>query len=349
MRWNPAISSYKLEVYHRNCEEFPDGLRIDWSIWDYQEAQIDDNFVMMRVGDYKPGIVFFGKFVSDPYVDDDWAGSDKKRQYVLMDCFGFKEDDEPLISPAALYEVMPEIDWLHGHSGVVLADNIAERLHDMLSELLPGFSFNPDTPANGSIEYEAFEASDYLSELMRKFEYLSPSIHSREEEGYDWLESDDDWSRCLLIPNPNSGGQSIEIETCGEFVLYFAGSHAHYFGEKEGYEELIEDISNIIEGKMCAYSCKYEDWLCCGGLTCLRPLQEDVKEYLRSDNEYDIRMLANYIEKDVKKDGIYKIDLRFFDPKMNATFSFRLDELSDKIDEYRKIQEQTKKECSDFS
>ena len=40
MRWNPVISSYKLEVYHRNCEDFPDGFRMDWSVWDYQEAYL---------------------------------------------------------------------------------------------------------------------------------------------------------------------------------------------------------------------------------------------------------------------------------------------------------------------
>lgn len=341
MRWNPAISSYKLDVYYRNCKEFPDGFRIDWSVWDYHEAQIDDNFVMMRVGDYKPGIVFFGKFVSNPYADDDWAGSDKKRQYVLMDCFGFKEDDEPLITPDALHEAIPDIDWLHGHSGVVLRENIAEKIHAMLDNIIPDFTFNPDP-----LPYEEFEAADYLQELMGKFEHLSPSIHSRDEEGYDWLESNEDWCRCMIIPNPNPGGDDIEIETCGEFVLYFAGSHVHYY-DKEGFEELIQDISNIIEGEMCAYSCKYEDWLWCGGLTCLKPLQEDVKEFLRSDEKQYVGMLANYLDKDIKDDGIYKIDLRFFNPEMNVTFSFRLDELTDKVEEYKKLQDQTKKDCSD--
>lgn len=146
MRWNPAISSYKQDVYHRNCQDFPDGFRIDWSVWSHKQAHKGDRFVMMRVGDYKPGIVFYGTFVSKPYADDDWAGTDKKRQYVLMDCFGFKDNDEPIITAHTLEKYIPEVDWMHGHSGVVISDEVAGKLTHMLADLIPSFSFNPAPP-----------------------------------------------------------------------------------------------------------------------------------------------------------------------------------------------------------
>ena len=139
---------------------------------------------------------------------------------------------------------------------------------------------------------------------MDKFAEFSPSIHSRDEEDYDWLESDEDWSRCLLIPNPNLGGQDIEVETRGEFILYFAGSHVHYENYNDGYQALQEDISDIIKGKTCAYSCMYDDWAWSRGMTSVQPSEEGVKEFLRDDDEYFIRMLAEYTEKDLREDGI---------------------------------------------
>ena len=51
--------------------------RLDWSIYEWQEARRGDFFYMMRTGDDKAGIVFRGQFLSDPYPDDDWAGGTK--------------------------------------------------------------------------------------------------------------------------------------------------------------------------------------------------------------------------------------------------------------------------------
>lgn len=93
---------------------------------------------------------------------------------------------------------------------------------------------------------------------MEKFASYNPSIHSQDEEGYNWLESDEEWSRCLLIPNPNGDRDNIEVETCGEFVLYFGGSHAHYNNDAEGYEDLRKDFTEIANGRMRAFSCVYE-------------------------------------------------------------------------------------------
>ncbi len=336
MRWNPAISSYKLDAYHRNCEDFPDGFCIDWSIWDYNEANPGDCFVMMRVGEYRPGIVFYGSFVSAPYADEDWAGTDKKRQYVLMDCFGFIDNDDPIIPTDVIHTAAPEIYWMHGHSGVMLSEYIAVRITRLLGERIPDFAFNPDWQHNDGDGY--FKAVEKLPELVEEFKQFNPSIHSHDGEGYDWLETDEDCCRCLLIPNPNTDDDDIEIETRGEFILYFAGSHAHYENDETGYKSLLEDISDIIIGNTCAYSCMYDDWAWYRGLTSMLSSEDQINEFLKEDDEYFIRMLAEYTEKDVRMDGVLTIELHYFDSLLNKSYSFRLDELSDKVDKYKKRQ-----------
>lgn len=338
MRWNPAISSYKLDVYHRNCADFPYGFRIDWSVWDYQEVHAGDYFVMMRVGDYNPGIVFYGNIVSEPYADEDWAGTDKKRYYVMMDCFGFTPDDQPIISAEELQNEIPTIDWMHGHSGVLLPEQIAEAITQALEKQVQYFTYDPDDNADGW-----FDAVDKLPELMERFKRFAPSIHTCGEEEYDWLDSDEEWCKCLLIPNPANDGNDIEVATEGEFILYFAGSHAHFDNDNEGYAHLLECIEGIVSGKECAYSCMYEGWGWSSGLNTLEPSEECVKEFLKKDDEYFIRMLGEYTERDVRVDGIITLELRYFDSRKNKTFAFRLDELSDRIGEYRAHQDELKR------
>ena len=73
-------------------------------------------------------------------------------------------------------------------------------------------------------------------------------------------------------------------------------------------------------------------------MTSVQSSKENIKDFLRDNNEYFIRMLAEYTEKDVKEDGVLTIELHCFDPQFNKTFKFRLDELSDKVEEYKKRQ-----------
>lgn len=130
MRWNPSISSFKEEDYSRLYEESESGIfRINWSIFDWEVADKGDYFYMMRVGDNKAGIVFAGQISSDPYTGKDWAGSDRKRCYVDLTCFQtVHPDDVPLVSLDELNDLMPQIDWANGHSGVLLPEEEAETL-----------------------------------------------------------------------------------------------------------------------------------------------------------------------------------------------------------------------------
>lgn len=133
MRWNPAISSFKEQDYKTCVEHAQEGkFRMNWSIYEWQEARRGDLFYMLRVGDDKAGIAFNGYFLSDPYTGDDWAGSTKRRCYVDMICQNTVEPGEvPFVSMERLKEAIPEYDWEEGHSGVLLPDEVTEKLDEL--------------------------------------------------------------------------------------------------------------------------------------------------------------------------------------------------------------------------
>ena len=111
-----------------NNEQVND-FRLDWSIQEWEEARRGDFFYLMRVGDDKAGVVAKGLIISDPYVGDDWAGSSKRRHYVDLHCKGcIKENDMPAITLETLQKAIPEIEWGKGHSGVLLSEEVTDKL-----------------------------------------------------------------------------------------------------------------------------------------------------------------------------------------------------------------------------
>ena len=133
LRWNPTISSYTLNDYRNDMEEYPDGFRSNWSIYEWEEVHKGDRFFMLRTGDDKAGIVYRGKFLSDPYEGDDWAGQKgKKRQYIDIGCYDFiPADNQSPIDIELLEKEIPEIDWRKGHSGELLSEETANKLNDL--------------------------------------------------------------------------------------------------------------------------------------------------------------------------------------------------------------------------
>ena len=133
LRWNPAISSFKIEAYKDAISKYPDGFCMDWSIHEWEEAKKGDLFYMLRVGEGNTGIVFHGEFISDPYVGGDWAGKGKVRHYVDIDCNDAVDPDGiPMATTAELEDIVPEIDWQKGHSGQLLTNEQADKIYDIL-------------------------------------------------------------------------------------------------------------------------------------------------------------------------------------------------------------------------
>ena len=130
MRWNPSIRSFTEKDYKACLDNMVNGMfRLNWSIYDWQEARRGDMIYMMRVGDDKAGIVFMGMLITDPYPADDWAGSTKRRMYVDMVCFSpSKLRIKPRLSLQQLESAIPSMEWAQGHSGVLLSEDVVKQL-----------------------------------------------------------------------------------------------------------------------------------------------------------------------------------------------------------------------------
>ena len=139
MRWNPTISSFTESDYEDCLENMVQGMfRLNWSINEWEQARRGDIFYMLRVGDNKAGIAFSGLIVSDPYVMDDWAGSSKRRLYVDLVCMNaIAPDEKPIVSLEMLQTAIPEFNWAKGHSGVLLPDNVADKIAGLLDKDAP--------------------------------------------------------------------------------------------------------------------------------------------------------------------------------------------------------------------
>ena len=133
LRWNPTISSFKLDDYRDVLSKYPDGFSgLNWSVYEWEEAHQGDHFFMLRTGDDNAGIVFRGVFTSEPYPGEDWAGKGKKRYYMDMDCYEcVPADQKPPIDIEKLEKAIPIIDWRRGHSGQLLTIDEAEKLNEL--------------------------------------------------------------------------------------------------------------------------------------------------------------------------------------------------------------------------
>ena len=94
-------------------------------------------------------------------------------------------------------------------------------------------------------------ALDKVAEILDTFKEYNPHIFSKTDEGYEWLEEDD--SKCIVLDNPHyEETLEIVVGDMGEFMLFFAKSHAHYSNYQLDYEQMIERIKGILTNNFCA-------------------------------------------------------------------------------------------------
>ena len=138
LRWNPTISSFKLDDYRDVLSKYPGGFSgMNWSVYEWEKAHKGDHYYMLRTGDDKAGIVFRGEFTSDPYPGEDWAGNGKQRYYMDMDCYDcVPADVQSPICIEELEKVVPGIDWRRGHSGELLSSEDADRLNELWNNIM---------------------------------------------------------------------------------------------------------------------------------------------------------------------------------------------------------------------
>lgn len=194
LRWNPAISSMTLDAYHNGIEQNWEGRVFDWSIFDWKKAHMGDRFFMLREGDDDgAGIVFAGELASEPYIDEDWRGTENPRHYCL---FSIDGDPSPMDGPAhvsigELEDALPEIDWRKGHSGERLTPMQADRLIDLYYHV-DDDEFDPDQGHGGhnqcideNLEVFLLEMEDVLAKCKTTIAEVEVEANDEEGEAYD--------------------------------------------------------------------------------------------------------------------------------------------------------------------
>ena len=128
LKWNPAISSYKMDNHIHAMYFYPD-CDYNWSVWEHERAHSGDRFFLVRVGEGKTGVVMSGILISEPYRSEDWSGRGRETYY--MDMYPdhiFHPDYAPLLTTEQLEQSLPGVEWRGGHSGVVLSEEDAATL-----------------------------------------------------------------------------------------------------------------------------------------------------------------------------------------------------------------------------
>lgn len=107
--------------------------------------------------------------------------------------------------------------------------------------------------------YDEIEiAASKKDDLLQFLKGYEVSVYSNSDEGYDYLEDND---LMLVVKNPYCN-ETLDIELAGEFSLFFAGWHTHYFTYEYDYEEMKKDIMGLLKGDMGALIVETaEGWL----------------------------------------------------------------------------------------
>lgn len=132
LRWNPSVSSYTMDRLDADMQEWAEGYwsdDFDWSVSEWKKARKGDRFLMVRVGEGNTGIFAAGRFTSDPYKGEDWAGKGRDVYYMTMEFEAiFHPERAQIISTADLERELPHIDWRGGHSGQMVDRDSAVTL-----------------------------------------------------------------------------------------------------------------------------------------------------------------------------------------------------------------------------
>jgi len=134
-KWNPNFSSYNMFGYLYNIVEANYGEGLDdfnWSVWDYDKIHEGDRFYWMKLGYGTVGIVGAGTITSEPYQGEDWSGKGRPTYYVnFRPEILLNPDALPILDVQTLTSRIPEFEWEHGHSGLVLEEDVAARMNKL--------------------------------------------------------------------------------------------------------------------------------------------------------------------------------------------------------------------------
>ena len=140
LRWDPNISSYKMETHleilsHVRNMEIPN--EFDWSVHDWQKVKDGDMVILLQVGTDNDGIAMIGKITGNPEADESWRKDGSKAHYVYISIFdAFNPAEQKDFRAENFENDFPKIKWHKGHSGELIDKATAKRLFDKLNPLI---------------------------------------------------------------------------------------------------------------------------------------------------------------------------------------------------------------------
>lgn len=151
LRWNPSISGFSRKdfedyfVQFKGETDFEDFEELDWSVYEWESVMHRDLFVMMQVGQEVNGIVWGGFLGGFPYQYENEDGTMSSSHFFETTVMYMHRIEKTGIHTAdRLMKAIPEVDWLHGHSGELLSVECAEKLGKFLVDELRRVESNDD-------------------------------------------------------------------------------------------------------------------------------------------------------------------------------------------------------------
>lgn len=151
LRWNPSKSPFARDAFenyfaqYKGEIEFDHDDPLDWSVYDWKSVTHRDLFVMLQVGQKVNGIVWGGYLSFYPYQYENEDGTLSSAHFFRTDVeYMHRIEKTGILTIDRLQKAVPEVDWLHGHSGEILSIESAEKLGLFLVEELKKIDASED-------------------------------------------------------------------------------------------------------------------------------------------------------------------------------------------------------------
>lgn len=178
LRWNPTISGFTRAGFENYFSQYKGIIPrnnddpLDWTVWDWQDVNHRDLFVMVQVEQEINGIVWGGFLGGFPYQYKRPDGKLTKNRFFETDVmYMHRIEKTNILTADRLCSAIPEVDWLHGHSGQLLSIESAEKLGLFLVDELRKVEESED------IYFDDYEQKLYvLSDILT---YMCPELKKR--------------------------------------------------------------------------------------------------------------------------------------------------------------------------
>ncbi len=179
LRWNPDISSWTYDRHEYLLQNILDNDfdGMNWSIYDFENLEEGDYWILQQVGTDKDGIAGFGTFVSEPYTSASWRKKDGTNLFyadLYFDCIIDRRKTD-FLSAAELEKIVPEIEWHKGHSGVLIED--AAVVEKLILAIVKKVC--PIRKTNTLLAYEQEEENQMIEDLGNYIRDLCPVLKKR--------------------------------------------------------------------------------------------------------------------------------------------------------------------------